>query len=166
MHLGKLLKGICKINDEVIAGIDIQRRELIKNNHSATHLLHSSLRSILGAHVAQKGSLVSFDKLRFDFSHNKPIENIDLIKIEDLVNKVINENYDIQYDMHRYAYKYFFDQMKIPNKPCLDRETGDYTLVRYLKNDNIDDLRINFDELIKNEKSATDIEKYLKRRQN
>ena len=92
LHLGKLIKDACHLNDEVIAEIDIQKRELIKNNHSATHLLHSSLRSILGTNVTQKGSLVSFDKLRFDFSHNKPIENKDLVKIEDLVNKIINQN--------------------------------------------------------------------------
>ena len=92
MHLGRLINGECKHNGEVIAEIDIQKRELIKNNHSATHLLHASLRSILGTHVTQKGSLVSFEKLRFDFSHNKLIETKDLIKIEDLVNKVINQN--------------------------------------------------------------------------
>ena len=92
LHLGKLIKGVCNLNDEVISEIDIEKRELIKNNHSATHLLHASLRYILGTHITQKGSLVSSDKLRFDFSHNKPIETEDLIKIEKLVNKVINQN--------------------------------------------------------------------------
>ena len=92
LHLGKLIKGACNLNDEVIAEIDIQRRELTKNNHSATHLLHSSLRIILGKHVTQKWSLVSFDRFRFDFSYPKSIDETDVKKIENIVNKIIKQN--------------------------------------------------------------------------
>ena len=80
---------LANIGDQVTASINAKKRNLIRNNHSATHLLHESLRQILGNHVTQKGSLVNDEKLRFDFSHNDPIDNIDLEKIEKIVNKII-----------------------------------------------------------------------------
>ena len=73
----------------LILEINIKRRNNAKAYHSATHLLHESLRRILGKHVTQKGSLVSPEKLRFDFSHNKPIEENEISKIENLVNDMI-----------------------------------------------------------------------------
>ena len=72
--------------------VDKSKRERIKIYHSATHLLHAALRQILGQHVTQKGSLVSFDRLRFDFSHPKPITEIDLSRIENTANKIIKQN--------------------------------------------------------------------------
>ena len=92
LHYGKVIKGTCKINDEVNALIDITKRNLIKNNHSSTHLLHAALRKILGNHVLQKGSLVNSEKLRFDFSHNVSINSETLKKIELLINKIIQQN--------------------------------------------------------------------------
>lgn len=92
LHFGTVSNGNFSLGDCVKANIDCQKRDLIKCNHSSTHLLHSSLRKILGKHVSQKGSLVNKDKLRFDFSHNEIIKNNDIIKIESLVNKQINNN--------------------------------------------------------------------------
>ena len=73
VHYGKVISGEIKINDSVELKIDVERRENIRAYHSATHLLHESLRRVLGTHVTQKGSLVEADRLRFDFSHMKPI---------------------------------------------------------------------------------------------
>ena len=73
IHYGKVKSGSLKINDTVKLKIDIERRNNIRAYHSATHLLHESLRRVLGTHVTQKGSLVEADRLRFDFSHMKPI---------------------------------------------------------------------------------------------
>ena len=75
-----------------VLSIDKERREKIRNNHSATHLLHQSLRKILGEHVSQKGSLVSDQKLRFDFTYNKSLTNKQIYEIEMLVNKTIRLN--------------------------------------------------------------------------
>jgi alanyl-tRNA synthetase len=76
----------------VTAIIDTNKRELTKCNHSSTHLLHSSLREVLGNHVSQKGSLVNNEKLRFDFSHNEPISSDNIIKIENYVKMEITKN--------------------------------------------------------------------------
>ena len=92
VHWGRVVKGVCKIQDKITASINVDRRALIRNNHSSTHLLHASLRSILGKHVSQKGSLVNEEKLRFDFSHNDSINDVDIVKIEDMVNSIINLN--------------------------------------------------------------------------
>ena len=75
-----------------ILTIDSDRREKIRNNHSATHLLHESLRNILGEHVSQKGSLVSDQKLRFDFTYNKSLSSKQIYEIELLVNKIVRSN--------------------------------------------------------------------------
>ena len=92
LHWGKVIKGKCKVEEHILATIDIKRRNLIRCNHSSTHLLHASLRKILGNHVAQKGSLVSDEKLRFDFSHNEPINNDTLNKIENEVKEQIKND--------------------------------------------------------------------------
>ena len=89
---GKVKKGKFKIGDSVTATIDSHKRQLIKCNHSSTHLLHASLRKILGNHVSQKGSLVNSEKLRFDFSNNEPITSDNIIKIENFVQKVNTDN--------------------------------------------------------------------------
>ena len=96
LHHGKVKKGKFKIGDSVTAAIDTYKRQLIKCNHSSTHLLHASLRKILGNHVSQKGSLVNSEKLRFDFSHNEPITSDNIIKIENFVKKEITANSQIE----------------------------------------------------------------------
>ena len=72
--------------------VDHTRRGSIRKNHSATHLLHEALRQVLGDHVAQKGSLVAPDRLRFDFSHPKPISNEELARVEDIANDIVLQN--------------------------------------------------------------------------
>ena len=89
IHFGKLISGSMKVGEDVDLSIDEERRSLIMKNHSATHLLHAALRNTLGNHVAQRGSLVNSEKLRFDFSHNKQISSDDINKIQDEVNSVI-----------------------------------------------------------------------------
>ena len=89
VHYGKVISGEIKINDSVELKIDVERRENIRAYHSATHLLHESLRRVLGTHVTQKGSLVEADRLRFDFSHMKPITPEEIDKIESFVNSMV-----------------------------------------------------------------------------
>ena len=96
IHYGKIEKGSISIGQNVNLEIDVLRRNDSKANHSATHLLHESLRRTLGKHVTQKGSLVSPERLRFDFSHNKPIEKEEMIKINNLVNEIIAGSSDVQ----------------------------------------------------------------------
>ena len=96
VHYGNVEKGSLKVGDNVNLEIDIQKRNNSRANHSATHLLHESLRRTLGKHVTQKGSLVSPDRLRFDFSHNKPIEKDEMIKINKIVNQMVEGASDVQ----------------------------------------------------------------------
>ena len=96
VHLGKIEKGILKTNQNVNLEIDVVRRNNAKAYHSATHLLHEALRRTLGKHVMQKGSLVSSEKLRFDFSHNKPIEKNEIEKIEKYVNDMVKTFADVK----------------------------------------------------------------------
>ena len=96
VHYGKIEKGSISIGQNVNLEIDILKRNNSRANHSATHLLHESLRRTLGKHVTQKGSLVSPERLRFDFSHNKPIEKDEIIKINKIVNEIIAGSSDVQ----------------------------------------------------------------------
>ena len=93
-HQG-IAKGKLSVGDQVSTHVDATRREAIKLNHSATHLLHAALRQILGEHVAQKGSLVDDEKLRFDFAHYEAVTNEQLIDIERLVNTQIRLNHGL-----------------------------------------------------------------------
>ena len=96
IHYGKIEKGKISIGQNVNLEIDVLKRKNSKANHSATHLLHESLRRTLGKHVTQKGSLVSPERLRFDFSHNKPIEKDEMNKINDIVNKIVAGSSEVQ----------------------------------------------------------------------
>ena len=95
VHYGVMDGGSLKVGESVELKIDSTRRENIKAYHSATHLLHESLRRTLGKHVMQKGSLVAPDRLRFDFSHMKPISNDEMLKIEEIANEIVNKKSDV-----------------------------------------------------------------------
>ncbi|MDH2923825.1 alanyl-tRNA synthetase [Nicoletella semolina] len=91
-HIGVLNSGELSVGDVISARVNVARREAIMANHSATHLLHSALRQVLGVHVAQKGSLVSENVLRFDFSQSEAITKAQLEEIERIVNRKVREN--------------------------------------------------------------------------
>ena len=92
VHRGRVVRGAIQAGDRVRLTIDAERREATRLNHSATHILHSALREILGTHVRQAGSLVAPERLRFDFTHTSPVKDDTLERIEDLVNGHIREN--------------------------------------------------------------------------
>ena len=96
VHTGTLKKGALRNGDTVELIVDHARRTATRANHSATHLLHEALRQVLGTHVAQKGSLVSPDRLRFDFSHTKPMSAEEIGKVENLANAVVLENAPVE----------------------------------------------------------------------
>ncbi|MGL4603282.1 MAG: alanine--tRNA ligase, partial [Iodobacter sp.] len=91
-HQGSLSNGSLNVGDSVTASIDLKKRQSSQRNHSATHLLHAALRTVLGTHVEQKGSLVSFERTRFDFSHPKPVTAAEIAQVERLVNQEIMQN--------------------------------------------------------------------------
>ncbi|EKT0318917.1 alanine--tRNA ligase [Klebsiella pneumoniae] len=95
-HIGKVASGSLKVGDAVQADVDEARRQRIRLNHSATHLMHAALRQVLGTHVAQKGSLVNDKALRFDFSHFEAMKPEEIRVVEDLVNAQIRRNLAIE----------------------------------------------------------------------
>ena len=95
-HIGKVASGSLKVGDAVQADVDEARRQRIRLNHSATHLMHAALRQVLGTHVAQKGSLVNDKALRLDFSHVEAMKPEEIRAVEDLVNAQIRRNLAIE----------------------------------------------------------------------
>ena len=97
VHIGKIESGTIKIGQSVNLEINVENRNNSRANHSATHLLHESLKEgLLGKHVTQKGSLVSPERLRFDFSHNKPIAKEEMVQINTVVNEIVDGSTEVQ----------------------------------------------------------------------
>jgi alanyl-tRNA synthetase len=92
VHTGTVEEGTLKPDASLVLSVDHDRRSAIRQNHSATHLLHEALRQVLGDHVAQKGSLVAPDRLRFDFSHPKPMTAEEIEQVEDIANDFVIQN--------------------------------------------------------------------------
>lgn len=92
-HVARILEGELVAGQDATAAIDVDRRDAIRRNHTATHLLHFALREVLGDHVKQQGSLVAPDRLRFDFSHYEALKPEQIVAVEDLVNRDILANY-------------------------------------------------------------------------
>jgi len=102
VHFGTVEQGELEVGDKLEAVVDADRRQAVRLNHSATHLMHAALRQVLGEHVTQKGSLVAPDKLRFDFSHYEPVTGEQLQEIEDIVNGEIRSNVAADTDLMSY----------------------------------------------------------------
>ncbi|STX52035.1 alanyl-tRNA synthetase [Legionella busanensis] len=95
VHYGKILEGQLSVGEDIKAEVDIERRNAIRLNHTATHLLHAALKNIVGSHVQQKGSLVDASRARFDFSHFESLTKDQLQQLEILVNNKIRENIEV-----------------------------------------------------------------------
>jgi alanyl-tRNA synthetase len=91
-HQGRIVEGEVEVGDGFVARVDAEQRARTRRNHSVTHLMHKALREVLGAHVQQKGSLVNAERTRFDFSHNAPVTDAQIAKIEAIVNAEILAN--------------------------------------------------------------------------
>jgi alanyl-tRNA synthetase len=98
LHIGKVKSGVLKVGDKVTAKIDLERRKRIARNHTATHILQAALRKVLGTHVQQQGSMVSDEKLRFDFTHFKGLTKEELARVEEVSNSFISDKYTVEVD--------------------------------------------------------------------
>ncbi|MCL6450315.1 MAG: alanine--tRNA ligase [Acetobacteraceae bacterium] len=96
VHLGQVVEGRLRVGQEVVARVDRDRRWAVARHHTATHLLHQALRQVLGEHVRQSGSLVAPDRLRFDFTHFGPLEEGELLAVEDAVNARVLEDLEVR----------------------------------------------------------------------
>lgn len=97
LHIGSVKQGEVKVGDKVTINVDYTRRALVAKNHTATHILNFALRAVLGEKIDQKGSLVDEAKLRFDFSHNKPIELEELKRVEQICNEEIQKQHAVNF---------------------------------------------------------------------
>ena len=102
VHYCEITKGELILNEKIELLVDVSHRDMIKRNHTATHLLHSSLREVLGDHLEQRGSLVNHEKLRLDFSHSKKITDLEMTLIEEKVNGWIRNNYKADISLKDY----------------------------------------------------------------
>ncbi len=101
-HKGEVQAGRLRVGERVMAAVDSEARARAAWNHSATHLMHAALRKVLGAHVQQKGSLVDAQRTRFDFSHNEPVTEAQLRRIEELVNHEVRRNSEVAVRVMKY----------------------------------------------------------------
>ena len=119
MHYGKVSEGVLRLGDTVTAAIDQDRRQAVMRAHSATHLLDKALRTVLGDHVHQAGSLVEPDRLRFDFTHFSAMTPQELAEVSRVVNEAVLEGYDIQTKVMS------IEEAKKPGpSPCSARSTA------------------------------------------
>lgn len=102
IHVGTVIQGTVNTRDEVAAVVDGIKRQATMLNHTATHILHAALREVLGTHVAQKGSLVNADRLRFDFSHFEPVSDEQLVEIERIANDQVRANHNAEVNVMPY----------------------------------------------------------------
>jgi alanyl-tRNA synthetase len=96
LHIGRVVSGTIRIGDGVTPSVDSRARKAIARNHSATHLLHAALRSVLGDHVQQKGSMVSPERLRFDFAHFEPMSAAQIAEVEQMVNGEVLASHPVE----------------------------------------------------------------------
>ena len=130
LHEISITKGSLELNADVELIIDAERREKIVSNHSATHLLHSALRKVLGESVEQRGSLVNEEKLRFDFSHSNKVTDDQIMEIEDIVNLKIEEAIDTKTEVLPYE-----DALKTGALAFFGDKYGEKVRVVYINGD-------------------------------